>query len=49
MQDTMAEIICVTKKDRSGLTSIENCLDATIQGLKNYIKKSKEKANNSSH
>ena len=31
------------KEEGRGLTSIEDCMDASIQGLENYIKKNKER------
>ena len=34
----------MTRKERGrGLTSIEFCIDASMQGLEDYIKKSKER------
>ena len=35
--------MCVSRKGRRGLARIEDCVDASIQGLEGYIKKRKER------
>ena len=42
-KDNIDRLYVSRKGEEKGFTSIENCVDAPTQGLKNYIKKIKER------
>ena len=42
-RDDIDRLFVSRKEGGRGLTSIKDCIDASIQGLKDYIKKSKER------
>ena len=39
------QIVCVKKKGRRGLANIESCIDVLIQGLEEFIEKTKTNIN----